>query len=195
LPWISIQHAKFTGPPPTVADLGTVGQAIGTAWANAMAPIHDVAVAVTEVKVTDLTSRTANVAVSTMNHPGTHPGTGSLPLNVAMVQSYVIQVRYRGGHPRTYWPAGVPSDIQTGHLWTTAFLANANTAATGWVGDINLIALGGGTLQHCAVSYFHGKDSLGKPIVRVTPLVFPTTSTLVHGRVDTMRRRLGKEVA
>ena len=195
LPWNSVQHARYAGTAPSVGDLGTAAQAVGTAWANAMAVIHDPAVFLTNVIMTDLASKTGAVADASMNHAGTHPGTGSLPLNVALVQSYIIQVRYRGGHPRTYWPAGVPSDISVGHLWTTTFLGTANTSATGWVGNINAIILGGAALQHCVVSYFKGKDQFGKPLLRPTPVVYITQSTVVHGRVDTMRRRLGKEVA
>jgi len=192
-PWAAVQYARFTGASPGSAELATAAAAVGTAWQSALAQIHTAEVLLTSVTCIDLTRLDAAVGSASMNHAGSRVGT-ALPNQVALVASYKINVRYRGGHPRTYWPAGAQADITNGRLWTSGFLTLADGACTDYVGDINAITLGGGLLIFSAVSYFSGTDpGTGKPIMRTTPLVFPVTTVEVHPRVDTQRRRLGKE--
>lgn len=193
--WASIQYARFQGAPPTAADLGTVAASLRTAWQNAIAQLCFTDRSLRVIEVIDLSSDTSASAVNTGNTLGTRAGS-PLPNNVAMVASYKIARRYRGGHPRTYWPAGVIADVTSGNLWTQTFLTLANTGAPAWVGNVNAIVLGGSPLQHGVVSYFErdpANPGHSKP--RTSPLFFSTQSVVVHTRVDTMRRRLGKEVA
>lgn len=192
-PWNAVQYARYTGSPPSDADLQTVGTSVGTAWNNALAQIHSNTVALAQVEVTDLSALDAGVGIATTAHPGLRAG-ASTSNQVAMVASYKIHVRYRGGHPRTYYPAGVLADIQNGNTWVGAFITLAQGAVTDYVGNINAIQLGGGPLTFCAVSFYGGAPPVnGESVLRATPLVFTVTSVQVHPRVDTMRSRLGKE--
>lgn len=194
-PWNVVHYAKYAGTPPTDAELQTVGTAVGTAWSNSLGVLAATTTALKQIEVEDLSAKDAGVGIATVNHPGTRPG-GALPNNVACVASYKIHVRYRGGHPRSYWPIGVTADVEQGRLWSAAFLALAANAASAYVGNINAIALGGGNLTMCAVSFYGGAPPVGgESVLRTDPLVFTVQSVQVHQRVDTMRSRLGKEIA
>lgn len=194
-PWNAVQYARYTGTAPSDTDLQTAGTAVGTAWNSAIAQLCHSTVTLNQVEMVDLSALDAGVGVATTPHPGTRIG-GPNPNNTAMCASYKIHVRYRGGHPRTYWPAGIAADITSGRQWAGAFLTLAQGACVDYVGDINAIQLGGGPLTFVAVSYYHGKDpATGLPALRPTPIPYTVTTVTVHQRVDTMRRRLGKESA
>lgn len=191
-PWAAVQYARFTGVSPTSAQLATAATAVGGAFRDALAQLCPSTTVLTQVQLIDLTSLDAAVGSAAVSHAGTRIGTG-LPNNAALVASYKINVRYRGGHPRTYWPAGVTTDVTSGRLWAGAFLTLADGACTDYVGDVNAIALSGGLLVFSAVSYYSKEVTPTPPHLRSTPLVVPVTTVEVHPRVDTQRRRLGKE--
>lgn len=193
--WASIQYAGFSGGSPLAADLNTIASSVRTAWLNALAPLCETTCLLKTIEVIDLSSDTAAVGISTgTNTAGTRAGNGN-PNNTCCVASYKINRRYRGGHPRTYWPAGVASDTVNGALWTTAFLALAQNGMSAWVGNINAITFSGQPLVHGCVSYYERDPANpGHSKLRTTPLFFKTQSVTVHGRVDTQRRRLGKEI-
>lgn len=194
-PWNVVHYAKYAGTAPTDAELQTVGTAVGTAWLNSIGVQCNPVVALRQIEVEDLSSKEAGVGVASVNHIGTKAGSPN-PNSVACVASYKIHVRYRGGHPRSYWPMGNQADIQAGRLWTAAFLPLASNAASSYVGNINTIALGGGTLGMAAVSFYGGVPPVnGESQLRETPLVYTVQSVQVHQRVDTMRSRLGREIA
>jgi len=193
--WASIQYARFAGPPPSASDCATIATSVSTAWQNAIAPLCQVNVHLRTVEVIDLSSETASVGSASVNIAGTRAGNGN-PNNAAMVASYKINRRYRGGHPRTYWPAGVASDTATGNLWSSTFLPIANNGASGFVGNVNAILYAANPLQHGVVSYYERDPANpGHSMRRTTPIFFVTQSVIVHSRVDTVRRRLGKELA
>lgn len=194
-PWNVVQYARFSGSPPSDTDLLNTGTAVGAAWNAAIAQLCFTGVSLQRVQVTDLTRADAGQVEATTVHLGTRAGSGN-PNQVALCASYQIAARYRGGHPRTYWPASVQGDITNGRQWSTTFLTLADGACTDYVGNINLITQGGAPLVFSAVSFYKGKDpTTGKPLVRATPVVYPVISVEVHPRVDTMRSRLGKELS
>jgi hypothetical protein len=193
--WASIQYAQFLGPPPSPSDCATIGTSLSTAWQNALAPLCQVNVHLRTVDVIDLSSDVSSVGSVAVNIAGTRAGNAN-PNNSAMVASYRINRRYRGGHPRTYWPAGVASDTATGNLWSQTFLPIANNGASAWVGNVNAILYAGNPLIHGVVSYFTRDPNVpGHSILRAQPEFFRTQSVIVHTRMDSMRRRLGKEIA
>lgn len=194
-PWNVVHYARYSGTAPTDAELQTVGTAVGAAWAPSIGVLAATTTTLSQVEVEDLSSKTAGVGIASVTHIGNRAGAG-LPNNVACVASYKIHVRYRGGHPRSYWPIGVQGDVTAGRLWSTTFLPLASNAASSYVGNINAIALGGGLLTMCAVSFYGGAPPVnGESVLRDVPQVYTVQSVQVHQRVDTMRSRLGKEIA
>lgn len=194
-PYAAVQYARWAGSSVSSADLATAAGAVGGAWTDALSQLAGAHVSLTEVTLTDLTRLDAAVGSASMSRAGTRVGS-QLPNQVAMVSSYKINVRYRGGHPRTYWPFGVAGDITNGRTWTGPFLTLAQGAVVDYIGNINSIAVGTGNLIFCAVSFYSGKDPVtGLPQLRDIPVNYTINTAAVHPRVDTMRSRLGRETA
>jgi hypothetical protein len=186
VPWMNTHYLQYTGPAPTVANLDTVAGAIASAWTADIAPLCISGVTVTDIDTTDLTNAFAAQASTSEALVGTRSGT-PLTVAAACVVSWKINFRFRGGHPRTYLPAGVVADVTSGRLWTSGFVTAVNAAEAAFLAALNAISVGGATYKMVSVSYTANK------LLRVTPQITTINSATTHGRVDTQRRRLGKE--
>jgi hypothetical protein len=185
-PWMNGHYLQYTGTAPTVANLATIAAAIGSAWTANLAALCEPEVTVTEIDTTDLTSAFASQAATSQSLIGTRAG-DPLPVNIACVVSWQANFRFRGGHARTYLPAGAQTDITSGRLWASGFVSAANTAVAAYLAALNAISVGGATYKMVMVSYREAN------VDRTVPLVVTINSGSVHGRLDTQRRRLGKE--
>lgn len=115
--------------------------------------------------------------------------TSSLPWNTALCWSWQILSTWRGGKPRNYM-MGVPAGaVQTGQQTavSTAYATTLKAAVNNVLTAINAITLSGGSAQLGCVSY-HTRNAL-----RPTPVFFPYNGVTIHLRLDSQRRRLGKE--
>lgn len=186
LTWNNVLHVRYAGPAPTATDLVTFGTAVGTLWNTAIAPICPADVTLTEVDVVDLTSATSAAGTASVTHAGTRVGSG-LGGQVAVVTSWLQSLRYRGGHPRTYWPGGTGADLQDGGHWTGAAVTQFKAASEAFRVGMNALTVGTASVQLINLSY----RTLNAP--RPTPLPVIITGSDVHPRIDTQRRRLGKE--
>lgn len=197
-PVITRFFIQYTGTAPTNADLSTFNTAVSSAFNTSLKSLLDNNRLLISVESIDLSSAVAAVASSTVSVSGTRAGT-ELPISVAVVDSYTIARRYRGGHPRGYWPFGVAADLTDRRNWSTTFTGAVNTGinafftavvAAGWAGA--------GTLTHVNVSYYKGftvvtSPTTGRarniPTLRVTPTVDAVTATLARGSIGSQRRR------
>lgn len=184
--WANVHYLQYTGAAPTVADLNTVGAAIAAAWNTNIAPLCGSGVILTGIDLADLTSAFASTSSVTVSNAGTRAGT-ALVNSAAMVASWKINMRYRGGHPRSYIPAGMLADTTSGRLWATAFVTAANSALAAYRTALNAITASGTTYKMVCVRYHINK------VLQATPVVVTINSATVHGRIDTQRHRLGKE--
>lgn len=198
--WLSRFYIQYTGTAPTVSDLAAFDTAVDTAVATDLVPLMDVDSRTTQIETIDLSSPTSAVDIKTVFRQGTRSG-NTLPSQICAVQSYEIARRYRGGHPRGYWPIGTATDVLSNVDWigasVTAFdngLDAMFTAifAAGWSGA--------GTLSHVNVSYYKGFTVVTNPItgrarnvptLRVAPVIDAITSTQVRQSFGTQRRREG----
>jgi hypothetical protein len=122
-------------------------------------------------------------------HAGTHAGT-TMADQVASCLSWVIAAAYRGGKPRTYVPG-----VETGDLLDPAHLSAANVTARQAAGAAFLAAVNAHTVGGAALPQKLGTVSfftLNAP--RAVGIFRPYTNVKVHNRLDTMRRRLGREL-
>jgi hypothetical protein len=117
-----------------------------------------------------------------------------LPPNVAVCTGWTIAAHYRGGHPRTYWP-GVPTSFITAAgdpTLTTAAITNYQTTVGGALTTFNtqLLALPfAGVLGSIATR----RTTAGVGACLTPPLFYSYEGCVVHARLDSQRRRLGKE--
>lgn len=130
-------------------------------------------------------------------------GASYLPGQVCLVANYRIGRRYRGGKPRSYWPAGTMSDVADAQTWQTVQLAaGTHTLYTDLRATLDAVgaATGGGiTLgAQCSISYFSGghwiAGTSGKPkwipTLRGTPVVDDILSMSLRRKLGTQKRRV-----
>lgn len=185
-PWNNILHVRYAGTAPTENDLNNWLGNIASLWGANLAPLCSTNVDLTQLDAADLSSATAASTSITTAQAGTRAGT-SFPAQVCCVGSWRASLRYRGGHFRTYWPIGVTNDTLTISSWAAAFLVSAAAGIGAFRTAINASSMGTASCTLVGVSYRTGHA------LRPAPLVVTITGVSVHGRIDTQRRRLGKE--
>jgi hypothetical protein len=112
-----------------------------------------------------------------------------MPPNCAIVVSWQINSRYRGGHPRWYL-AGFPTNaiLYQGGSQISTVIANKVKAWAGYLlANQSSIAIGANLGQIGTIRYYSKHELL------VPPVFYPFQAAAVHERLDSQRRRLGKE--
>lgn len=193
---------RYGGTAPTVDQLNTFCAAIGASWsANLASLANEAQVSLQLVQATDLTSPTASQGENAAAFPGSRAGV-DLPADTSAVIGYEIARRYRGGHPRGYWPFGSQPDLQTPQTWTDAFQTAVDEGILGFMNE-NVTSgwTASGIIDHVNVSYYSGFTVVTSPTThrarnvptpRVTPLVDVVGGYEARIRVGSQRRRLGK---
>jgi hypothetical protein len=173
---------------------------IASSWGANIAPLCNTAAILQSLTFTDLTASDRVQYTATLVDPveGTRAGT-TLPTSAAMVISWRVSNRYRGGHGRSYVPAGCQADVTNGRLWAAAFTTAANSSVAAFRTAIDGLSVGTQPVNLVVLSYFSGShktpaDPHPAPVPRATPLPMRVISARVRGRLDSQRRRLGKEV-
>jgi hypothetical protein len=185
-PWNCILHTQYTGPVPQTTDLTNYANLLATAWNNDVAPLCATQIALTSVDVIDLSSPTSASSTVTVNHAGSRVGS-PLPASTALVSSWLAPLRYRGGHPRNYWPGGVQTDLGNVASWLGASLTAFQSGFAAFFTAINAAPVAGGSAHLILLSYKSGGA------LRPTPLPVIVQGVTVHPRIDSQRKRLGKE--
>lgn len=184
IPAANIKYVLYSGGPPSPADCNAIALHLEDAmWGTAMGLFPSTTEMVGTV-VTDLTSDTGSVGTSS----GTGAGTASsdaCPANCCVLVDHTIARRYRGGHPRSYYPPPAQNGLLTPSTWQGSIVTDfaALEAAYALVASTYLA----GTTQlvyNVNVSYVTG----GAP--RVVPVVDQITGSVVSGIIRTQRRRL-----
>lgn len=196
--WLTRFFVQYTGTAPSNADLAAFDTALDTAYNTNVKPQCDTSTILAQIETIDLTSPTSAVDIKAVNRVGTRTGV-IIPAMICAVQSYQIGRRYRGGHPRGYWPLGSISDTGPDTSWAPASITNFDNAldafftavmAAGWTGA--------GTLSHVNVSFYNGFTVITNPVthrarnvptLRVAPVVDQVTGTGVRASYGTQRRR------
>jgi len=193
-----VHHFSYTGGPPSGANLVTMANsAIAAANSDFLSVMSD-SVLNNGCTITDLTSATANQGVGTTAGSAGTRGTALVSPGTAMVVSHTIARRYRGGHPRTYYPWGVAGDIQTSGVWASAFVTASATAFSSWLTAVLASGAGCTLAQLVNVSYYAGFQVVTNPItgrsrnvprVRVSPVVDTVTGSVGRSKIGSQRRR------
>lgn len=118
-------------------------------------------------------------------------GNGSVPFppQTAVCVSWKSGITARGGRARTYLP-GVPQSAVTtpnNAALTTAFTTGLKDGALSFMAAVNTHTVGGDTVNLGVPSYYN------KCAIRPVPIFFPFVDAVVHERLDSQRRRSGKE--
>jgi len=193
-PWANILHFQYSGSAPTSANCVTIAGDINTAWGAHMAAECPNTTVQNFTSVTDLTSASAGSGESLNSIPGTR-GDDEIPANAALLISYPVSTRYKGGHPRSYLVVGGNADFLDAAHWSNAFTAEAQTHWQAFLNAVLAISVGGTVISTlCAVSYVSKVVNPVAPYRRPTPLVFPLSvaSATASNQMASQRRRIGR---
>lgn len=132
-PWAGVSHWHFvpTSGSMTNANATQIAGDVGNRWGAYIAGHTSNTVTLEEVVVTDLTSSTAAVGTAAPALVGGHVASLVSPAICALEHKSIAR-RYRGGHPRTYWPGVAVVDTVSSNGRTF----DATTLAT-WQTDID----------------------------------------------------------
>jgi hypothetical protein len=194
---MNVLHYSYSGGAPAVADLTAIGNKLGSGYGSALSVYLPTSTSLTTVTLTDLAAPTGNEAIVTMSHPGTGIGV-ALAGNTATVMSFLINVRYRGGHPRAYFPSMSQNWQADPQHWTSAAGGQFTTAMQAFLQGINGFQSGATTIgSQVAVAYFKGhtwsQDQHGNwkkiPTRLTPPIVNVISSYRTNLVVGSQRRR------
>ncbi len=195
---VSRVYLQYSGTPPSSTELNTFAGMCKSEWVAQLLGSLNQVLTLGRVHCVDLSSDLGAEG----DWLGAEVGTATalpVPLDAAVVVSYPIARRYRGGHPRGYWPIGSADSLDSPQAWDSGDVAAWSTAFASIFGGIEVDGwAGSGTIQHVNVSYFSGFTVVTNPLthrarnvptVRATPLVDAITSYVARTRVGTQRRR------
>ena len=184
LPAANVKYVLFHGTAPTPAACAAIAEALGTAFWNVASPLYPEATILEAVRVTDLTTDTGSEGT----WAGAAPGTGSgfmLPAGCCVLMDHTIGRRYRGGHPRTYYPACSDTEYIAPASWSSTVISTMTSAEAAYALEASTFSESGceGT-YNVNVSYV----TAGAP--RVAPVIDQITGSVCSAIVRSQRRRL-----
>lgn len=177
---------------PTIANLETLATNFYESWATGDTPVQGVMsedwstatfIATDVGGTTENSYELAEASAGTVDQPPLSP-------NCADTISWLITSHYRGGHPRTYLP-GPPTTAVTAagsneltSDWRTALAAFAGAFITAF----NDALVGEVTEAIGSMAYSRNHEP-----IEGGPDFYPYQGGTIKGRLDSQRRRLGKE--
>jgi hypothetical protein len=176
----------YTGAPPTTTQLQALASAWNTGWSTNMASQHLAYVIYTGCTWSDLSTNLTAPAVGTASIPGTAL-TGTNVADTCLLMNLNIARRYKGGHPRVYWPMLGNNDLQNSQAWKGTSLTAFSTKLAAQLNTVLSVSGLAPTLdQLCNVSYRTAHALRPTPLVDIAPTwsfnVIPATQ----------RRRMGR---
>lgn len=184
-PAANILHCSYTGGTPDATNLQVLALALGNAfWEDPVIEDYATTTTFVGVRLTDLATDTGAVGEGAINGAGTAEDQGS-PAQCCLMVNYSIARRYRGGHPRSYFPALAIGAISTPGQWDSGVVSDFTSQVTALNAAMGSASSGPITLTgQVVVSYVDG-DAW-----RVDNLVEPVTGLTVNNLIKTQRRRL-----
>lgn len=184
VPAACILHVGYSSAPPLDSDLDTFNASLKAYFTGAWPTVMGVDVILQEIKLTDLSSdigATSSVEVGVAGLEGADPA----PASACQMVNWTIARRYRGGHPRTYFPPGNANNFADPSHWLDSQLAAMSDFVNGYVAAVTAKSFGTlDTTTPVNVSYFSGNA------LRVAPVVDPITGFSLSNIIRTQRRRL-----
>lgn len=192
-PWVALFYFHYLAGTVTSADMVSLSIGFSDAWGTTMAPAFVSSVTLDAVEAWDLSNRSGAQGSGGTTKTGSRVGS-PLPVNIAAVASWKVNYRWRGGHARTYWPAGAQADVNSGHLWSGTARAAFETANGAFLSTVNALTVGGQGGYLTLVRYVHTPVKGEPPVYFNPPLDLRIQDVLVDARLDTQRRRLGPDL-
>jgi hypothetical protein len=136
----------------------------------------------------DLSSDVGAFAVATGATAGTDAATPG-PANIALCLSWKTARHFRGGHARTYLFGLTTNGPLNPNTFNTTIVSNASTKGLAFLNAVNAINYPDAA-GHAVIGML---SRVQNKVVLATPVLYPWTSVTVDNRIDTQRRRLGRD--
>lgn len=194
--WENQLFYQYSGTAPSGSNLQTLAQVYMNAWTANVSSLCPSPIALASVVVTDMASNSGAQGSVSLSVPGTR-GDDVIGSNTAMLISYPVTLRYRGGKPRSYLLVGGNADNQDGMNWHQAFVTECQTKWNAFIGSVIGSSAGSTSItSHCAVRR-HGKylPNGGPPnFVLTNPIVLPLASNagVAHQQMASQKGRIGR---
>jgi hypothetical protein len=167
------------------AELDGVATAARNSFQTRFLPLINNNYHLTEVDAVDLTSDLGVVSTALSSGVGAKVGIGTVN-SVAQCISWKTDAHFRGGHARMYLCGPGSGDYQDATTWQPTQVSALLTAANGFLQDI-FTAFPPLTPQYVLVRRTKNRSPL------IPPQTFVLRSAVVDTRIDSQRRRLGKD--
>jgi hypothetical protein len=194
----NIFHITWSGATPGT---GTLSTWLTDVWVPAWDAIFSAEAssfaATIEHEATDLTSDTGASAIVADTTAGGRTGDNA-PGSACVLVSWDIARRYRGGHPRSYFPFGTAGTYgaTSTKFWDTGFIADVQSLIDTWLAAVQGHDISGTEFSTLVnLSYYSKEITPTPPYRRVTPITDAITAGTVKDRICSQRRRLGKLMA
>jgi hypothetical protein len=181
----TVFHLAYTGGPPSATDCATMAANIQTDRVTRFGALLGTNSSMDLVRVLDLSSDMGGEGEAGTTADGSRTG-GQVAPATSVVITKQIGRHYRGGHPRSYLPLGMSSDI-IGGLWDTTFANDCATAWRNFITDCLSDGVGCSIQEEISVSYVGG----GAP--RVTPKKDSIVTYGANIKIGSQRRRNRKQ--
>lgn len=156
-PWVVTHHWRngVSSTPWSQADLDLLCLTVYDAWGTSLKANTAVNVDTREVDGIDLTSSSGVGSVYTHTPVAGLLSGGLQPSSVCMVIQNRIAARYRGGHPRTFWPVGTVAQFSGEALWSPTFMTSITNNVVSFISAVRAASysFGAGTLNHVIPRY------------------------------------------
>jgi|ERR1700732_487173 len=184
IPAATIQYVLYSGTAPTAAACAAIAQSLATAFWPDVQPYYPATTEFVACRVTDLTTSTGHSGTYSYASAGTSAYL-SCGAQCSVLVNHTISRRYRGGHPRTYYPAPAWHELATPSTWQPELITAMGNAQAAFALEASSFSDSGCTGVYVVnVSYVTG----GAP--RVAPVIDQITGSVVSGVVRTQRRRI-----
>lgn len=188
---------QYSGSAPSPTQLDDFCTSAVTIWGVDLQTMVNSSVELVGIDAEDLSSPTAAIGTAVAALVGSRSG-ATLPAGVAAVIQFKIARRYRGGHPRSYWPGAVTTDETTPQTWHTTYLTDLTSAYQSWISDLEGDGWSGsGSITQVNVSYYSGFTNVlypsgryhAVPTLRAVPVVDVVAGIAVNPIFGSQRRR------
>lgn len=183
---VNVFHVKWTGGNFDLPAITYVANLVKGAYEANFAPRLGSTWAGDTVRAVDLSLTAGQEA--TVALAGTSAGSAvQTPQSAACCVTWRIMRHYRGGHPRTYLGPLATTAIQNPTTLADAYVTQVITSANAFLSAINLGSTSGNTMRLVAVHRTQDQAEL------IVPQTSDIISATADTRIDTMRRRLGRD--
>jgi hypothetical protein len=184
----------YGGTAPTVAQLntwcGSIADTSGHPYKFYINSFFSHDFTLTEIDCIDLASVSGAVGAATYSVPG--GDTFPAPTNAASVlTNWKIARRYRGGHPKTFWPPFGDDHITDARNWQAAQITSFASVLFPYLAAVEALGpVGSAPFSSVSISYFDKALVPTPPHVRPTPIIDSIIGENTGTLIATQRRRL-----